>query len=101
MPTKAEQDELREKCSWIWTTYGGHSGYVVMGPSGNAIFLPAAGYRNSSGLRNVGSDGYYWSSSLGSDSSNYAYYLYFGSGDVGWGSYRSRGYGFSVRGVCP
>ncbi len=100
MPTKAEQDELREKCSWIWTTYGGHNGYVVMGPSGNAIFLPAAGYRLGSSLSSAGSYGGCWSSSLYESSSFSAYVLYFGSGYVDWyDSYRN--YGFSVRGVCP
>lgn len=100
MPTKAEQDELREKCSWIWTTYGGHNGYFVIGSTGNAIFLPAAGYHSDTTIYDAGSYGCYWSSSLYSGDSYYAYYLDFHSSDVDW--YGSGRYdGLSVRAVCP
>lgn len=100
MPTKAELDELREKCAWVWTQYGGHNGYVVIGSTGNAIFLPAADYRSGGGLSYVGSKGYYWSSSLDSGYSYYAYVLYFHSGNVDW-NYGNRYCGLSVRAVCP
>lgn len=100
MPTKAEQDDLRNKCSWVWTTYGGHNGYVVVGSTGNAIFLPAAGYRSDSSLGDVGSWGGYWSSSLDSRYSDFACSLGFGSDDVDW-DINSRYCGLSVRAVCP
>ncbi len=100
MPTNAEQDELRNKCGWVWTTYGGHDGYVVIGSTCNAIFLPAAGYRDSSSLLNAGSGGRYWSSSLGPTYSSCAYSLDFGSSYVDWGNYY-RNCGRSVRPVCP
>ena len=100
MPTKAEQDELRTECTWTWTTLNDVNGYNVEGPNGNSIFLPAAGYRYSSVLDNAGSSGDYWSSSLSTGSSYYAYDLYFHSGDVYW-SYYYRYCGQSVRGVCP
>ncbi len=100
MPTKEEQDELHAKCSWTWTTSDGVNGYVVTGPNGNSIFLPAAGCRSNSGLYNAGSNGFYWSSSLYSGYSDDAYYLYFYSSRVGWSSY-DRSYGQSVRAVCP
>lgn len=45
MPTKAEQIELFQKCTWTWTTQGNVSGFKVTGPNGNYIFLPAAGQR--------------------------------------------------------
>ena len=78
MPTDAEYDELCKKCKWTWTSRDGHKGYVVTGPNGNSIFLPAAGYR-------IGTDssyghGNYWSSSLSSSLSYCARYLYFYSG---------------------
>jgi hypothetical protein len=44
MPTRAEQDELRNNCTWTWTTQNGVNGYKVTGTNGNSIFLPAAGY---------------------------------------------------------
>lgn len=100
MPTDAELTELRTKCSWVWTTYGGHNGYVVMGSTGNAIFLPAAGYRDDSSLSNAGSRGYYWSSSLSENLSYDAWYVNFNSDFVrSYGNYRL--YGQSVRPVCP
>ena len=100
MPTNAEQDDLRNKCTWVWATYGGHNGYVVAGSTGNAIFLPAAGYRNNGSLDYAGSYGYYWSSSLSESYSYLAYELYFDSSSVRrYGSNRDGGQ--SVRPVCP
>ena len=92
MPTKAEQNELRTKCTWTWSMKNGIKGYTVTGPNGNSIFLPAAGDRYDSDLGGAGSDGYYWSSSLYTYYSNRAYDLYFSSGivDLG-GSYRYGG----------
>lgn len=99
MPTKAEQDELRNNCTWDWTTQNGVKGYKVTGPNGNSIFLPAAGCVTEGALGDAGSYGYYWSSSLYADGPYYAYYVDFNSGYVDWGIY-GRGYGRSVRPVC-
>ena len=41
MPTKAEQDELRNKCSWQWTTLNGVNGYRVTGVSNGQEALSA------------------------------------------------------------
>lgn len=99
MPTKAEQDELRTKCKWTWGTKNGVKGYTVVGPNGNSLFLPAAGYRSNSDLYHVGSYGSYWSSSLDSSRSYCAYYLRFDSSLVDW--YVGRCFGHTVRPVCP
>lgn len=99
MPTKAEQDELREKCTWVWTSQNGVNGYKVTGPNGNSIFLPAAGDMLEGDLSVDGSWGYYWSSSLYAGSPDGAYYAYFDLGYVGW-DYLSRYYGLAVRPVC-
>ena len=102
MPTLAEQLELSDTSytTWNWTTQNGVNGYKVTSKiNGNSIFLPASGYRYGSGLNYAGSDGYYWSSSLRTDSSNYAYCLSFGSSYVGISSYYTRNYGLSVRPV--
>ena len=98
MPTNAEQDELRNNCTWTWTTLNGVNGYQVTGPNGNSIFLPAAGYRNGAGVYSIGGLGYYWSSSLSSNYSNYAYRLDFNDSSYDWYSYY-RYYGLSVRPV--
>ena len=101
MPTKAEQDELRNSSYtiWTWTIHNGVSGYKVTSKvNGNIIFLPAAGYRYLSDLKYAGTYGYYWSSSLYTNDSSYAYYLYLDSDNVR--SYRSfRDDGRSVRPV--
>lgn len=102
MPTKAEQDELRDtsNCTWTWTTQNGVKGYKVTSKvNGNSIFLPAAGYRYDDYLINAGSNGSYWSSSLNTSGSGNAYYLLFGTVNVDWIGY-DRCDGLSVRPVC-
>lgn len=91
LPTDSECQELVDKCTWTWTTQGGHEGYKVTGRNGNSIFLPAAGWRNGSSLDNAGEYGRYWSSLPGEDNTD-AYNLLFDSGcqNVFW-YYRSLG----------
>ena len=100
LPTKAEFEELKTKCTWTWTTQGGHEGYKVTGKNGKSIFLPAAGWRHGTSSDLVGERGFYWSSSPYEGDTYRAYGLsFFSSGHghgVGW--YR-RYYGFSVRPV--
>ena len=98
MPTDAENEELCNKCTWTWTSQGGHNGYKVTGPNGNSIFLPAAGWRGRTDTYNVGESGHYRSSTLGTSSSYYARGLYFGSGGHFTNDYY-RSYGRSVRPV--
>ena len=63
MPTETEYRELKDNCTWTWTTQNGHKGYKVTGPNGNSIFLPAAGYRGLvDALDDDGEAGSYWSS---------------------------------------
>ena len=96
MPTKAELQELCDKCTWTWMSQNGVKGYKVTGPNGNSIFLPAAGSRDGLSPYRAGSCGYYWSSTLG-DKYN-AYGLDFGSSFHGKLGYY-RGDGLSVRPV--
>ncbi|MCD8288015.1 MAG: DUF1566 domain-containing protein [Porphyromonadaceae bacterium] len=112
LPTADEISELVDKCLWAWATQDEVKGYQVTGPSGNSIFLPAAGYHyvstySGSILSNAGSYGYYWSCSPNTgNTNNSAYYLRFYSGSFelysGWnrnGYYYGRGFGQSVRPV--
>lgn len=62
------------------------------------LFLPAAGYRDTS-LNNAGSNGNYWSRSLNSGNSNNAYVLDFNSSSVLPSNNNNRYYGQSVRPV--
>ena len=91
LPTKTQFDELITECKWIWI----NDGYKVVGPNGNFITLPAAGYHNRNGYVNdVGTLGYYWSSTR--IDSDYAWRLYFHSSGVSVGD-GGRCYGRSVR----
>ena len=101
MPTDAEWDELMAKCTWTWVTnYNGSgiNGILVKATNGNSIFLPAAGYRLDTSLYNVGSYGYYWSSSLRTGNPGGAWDGYFSSDNV-YRFYDNRDRGLSVRPV--
>ena len=62
-----------------------------------AVFLPAAGRRMGSQVLFVGSNGYYWSSSSHVTGAFNAYFVSFGSGDLGPQSGNYRYFGNSVR----
>ena len=66
MPTDREFYELQTACAWHWTEEDGHNGYRVIGPNGNSIFMPAAGYKESSNgkLIHENTDGYFWKAPL-------------------------------------
>lgn len=99
MPKKEEQDELRDNCTWVWTSVNGVNGYKVTGTNGNSIFLPAAGYRVGKDISENGKNGYYWSSTMFATLCYNAYALRFYKGTATWGS-RLRYYGQPVRPVC-
>ena len=100
MPTLDEIKELKDNCTWEWTTLNGVKGYRVTGPNGNSIFLPAAGYSSGTEEYSQGFVGGYWSSSLDSSNSGRAYGLFFISGSYVWVN-NDRYYGRTVRPVCP
>ena len=99
MPSKKQQAELIDNCTYDWTTFNGvKGGRFTSKKNGASIFLPAAGLRDYSGLGSAGSGGDYWSSTQDPSYTSSAYYLDIGSGSTGWyGSYR--GIGRSVRPV--
>lgn len=100
MPTDAEWMELRENCTWTWTTQNGVNGRLVTANNGNSIFLPVAGLWNGTNLGDVGSIGNYWSSSLCTGYPVYALGVIFDSNNVIIMYEDDRFYGFSVRPVC-
>ena len=108
MPTKQEQVELRNNCTWEWTTLNGVNGYRVTskipGYTDRSIFLPAAGAAYN--LRyEYGSTGYYWSSSI--ESLDDGRVLCFSAAIINITSRYAaismggRECGYSVRPVCP
>ncbi len=100
MPTKAECQELLEQCTWEWQDdYDDSQGYKVTGPDGLYIFLPSNGYRSSGGSVYNSESGFYWSSSLGSESSDTAFILNFSS-ESQQTTAKSRMFGYSIRPVA-
>ena len=100
MPTDLDWNELWNRCSWTWTTRNGVNGMLVTGRSGNSIFLPAAGYQDTTSLYDAGSVGNYWSSNLVKGSSYSAMGQSFDSGTTHVVKYYDRCIGLSVRPVC-
>lgn len=62
-PTFEEFKELREKCTWTWTSLNGVKGMQVKGPNGKTIFLPAGGWYDKTTLNNKTTYGSYWTAS--------------------------------------
>ena len=95
IPPDADFLDLINKCDWSWETCNGVRGWRVTGKgaySSKSIFLPAAGYGYDSSLYDLGSGGYYWSSTPNSDFSDDAWYLYFFSSNfLRYGNYRCDG----------
>ena len=98
MPTRQEWQELLANTTITTTTRNGVTGRLVTGRNGKSIFLPCAGYKRYGDLVADGQGGFYWSSSIGEDSSPFASHFYFGSTapNVGDGS---REYGYTVRAI--
>ncbi len=100
MPSPDDFDELKQNCTYEWTTQNGVKGCKITGSNGNSIFLRATGYLYNGSLYGVDSWGCYWSSSLYEYNSDCGRFLDFNSGDF-YHWYHDRCYGRSVRPVCP
>jgi hypothetical protein len=98
-PTIEEMEELVYNCTWTWTTQNGVNGMKVVGPNGNSIFLPAAGYRGGTGMSYVGTDGGYWSGTLYGCNAYFAYGLGFDNNGNHYVNSYGRTYGITVRPV--
>ena len=105
MPTKDEWKELMTNCTWTWTNSNGQYGLrvtsKVTGYTDRSIFLPSAGYYQTSGTygRDYSStSGDYWVSD--NYNTNQAYFASFGSSDRPDPAPDPKGYGFSVRPVA-
>ena len=99
MPTQEEWQELLDNTTNTWTTQNGVNGRLFTASNGNSLFLPVAGRRWNGEFNDVGSNGYYWSSSLitGYPYGAWGFSFKSNSADVYYCSYRD--YGQSVRAV--
>lgn len=94
LPSAEAWKELFNQCSREWDE--DRKGYVLTGPNGNTLFLPADGYKDflRNKIRYIGS-GFYWSSSPnGIDD---ARLVGFNSGYIDAQRNNNRMDGFSVR----
>ena len=60
MPTEKEMWELINNCTWTWKD----NGFLITGPNGNTIFLPATGYFNGSSVYSDYTQARYWTSDV-------------------------------------
>ena len=98
MPTRMEWKELLDNTTNTWTPQNGVDGWLFTATNGASLFLPAAGYRCGNSFYYV-TNGYYWSSSLHQDYSDYSWSLFFYLGNCGVNHQGHRFYGLTVRAV--
>jgi len=103
LPTLDDMNKLfdKNKVKREWTSVNGINGYRFTDKTtGNAIFLPAFGYRrdNNGMLRYAGTYGYYWTSTQ--NGNDHAHSVYFNLNSASQGSYLKRSEGFLVRPVA-
>lgn len=99
LPTKKEQDELRNNCTHIVTSENGVVGCRFTAKNGNSIFLPYVGYVNINGKECEGEEGCYWSSTLHVYNKETAYYLLLSDSVVDWRNAQLY-FGMAIRPVC-
>jgi len=102
MPTEEEYKELRANTSMEWIENYKGTGHNVMKltskVNGNYIILPSSGFCFTGSVSNVGSNGFFWTSSLYNwDARIGRSFVADNIGRYTYGSYRA--YGQSVRGV--
>ena len=73
MPTLAEFQELIDNCSIEQGTYNDINGNYIIGPNGNRIFLPFAGYKADDKHYSEGSIGCFWTGTYYKIDSDKAY----------------------------
>lgn len=98
IPTKIQVEELIDKCIWTWGERNSINGYIVTGPSGKNIFLPAGGKIDGKNNETKNSCGFYWTSILSDISDSEAYTLEIDSGNKKIG-YEYRHLGIMIRPV--
>ena len=101
MPSREQIQELVDNCTWQWTVRGSSYGYLMTGPNGAQMFLPATGMRWDDQLYIADTYGYYWSRTLNAASDAYVLMFHYnnGSGNISREYSIARSYGQPVRPV--
>ena len=116
MPTLSEMEELRDNCSWVWTTQNNVNGFLVTskktGYTNRSIFLPASGLMVNSSPAGLNETGSYVTSQQGGYDSYFLYALTIKNNERNirndgydivwsWSNYSNyRAWGHSVRAVA-
>ena len=100
MPTQSQLQELLDECTMEWAIINGIDGMKFNSSNGNSIFLPCAGYYTDDTLNNIGTRGYYWTSSMYPNSDNDSAYglIYQNLSGGTYKTYRFRG--MTIRAVA-
>lgn len=103
IPTLADWQELKDKCTWAWITLSEVEGYEVTSKTtGVSIFLPASCHRYGKQIYDYGDyagSGMYWTSNLVPNRTDYAYSWRMEDGQNGLGT-TFRFYGYTIRAVA-
>ncbi len=76
MPSRKQGEELIDNCTSEWTTVNGVFGRLFIGASHEAIFLPAAGWKDEAGITFEERAGCYWLSKPADSDMRFAYSIY-------------------------
>ena len=99
MPSREDFDEIVTYCTKTWTTRNNVNGYLIKGPNGNTMFLPASGGRGDGNIYESGSCGFYWLNSVYTNDTQFAWGFILDSDSIYETSYY-RMYGQTIRPVC-
>jgi hypothetical protein len=101
IPSGEQAQELIDNCQWEWVINYENSGVNgrlgISKINGAKIFLPAAGYAQSSNHLMMGDNGGYWTGSPNMVASNRAWSIAFDSNVINVFDHGLRYYGYSIR----
>lgn len=77
IPTSRQFQELFDECTYEWASFNGVNGGIFIGPNGNTIFLPAAGWKYREEPSYVNTTGCYSSSTSAGSAQYYCWHFIF------------------------
>jgi len=74
LPTKEQWAELKSECVWSLCETNESNGFLLIGPNGNALFIPCAGYaKPQESVRDYDVRGMYWTATEVSEDIAYSF----------------------------